>query len=93
MSPILAQLPDWSNTLVNAGALGICLLFFMWRDVKREEREEKRNVERDNAVKDLTSAMNHLTRAITLEVLTRPNVVKRAQDEAREISEAIGERQ
>lgn len=88
---ILAQLPDWmSSPLANAGIMGVCLAFFMWRDVKRETREEKRNDERDAALRDLTSAMNHLTRALTLEVLTRPNIIKRAQDEAREISEAVG---
>lgn len=90
--PPLAQIPDWLTPLSTFGMGGICLAFLMWRDVRRDEREAARNLERDARMDDVVKALNHLTRALTLEVLTRPNVVQRAQDEARELSQVVGDR-
>jgi hypothetical protein len=66
------------NGLTQAGVLGVIIAILFWRDVKKDEKLEK-----------IVDALNHLTRALTIEVLSRPDAMKRAQDEAREIQAVI----
>lgn len=56
----------------------------------REAAEEERNRQRDVRSDDMVQAIHHLTRALSLEVLTRPSVVQRARDEAQELSDLVG---
>lgn len=77
------------TSLIQPGAIGAMLIWMMVRDGKREERAADRDVERDQKLDRVTDALNHLTRAISLEVLTRPNVVERAKSEAQEILTSI----
>lgn len=93
MNLVLAQAQDMVVTsLVQVGAVGAVLVWMMIRDGKREERDAARNDERDLKLDRVTDALNHLTRAISLEVLTRPNVVERAKNEAQEILTSIDQR-
>lgn len=77
---VIAQLPDplWTG-LTQAGLFAPVLGYFMWRDTKRDEKLEQ-----------ITESINHLTRALALEVLSRPNVVERAKTEANDILKQIG---
>lgn len=72
-------LPDsLLNGLSQAGILGAVIAVLFWRDFRRDEKLDR-----------LTESLNHLTRALTLEVLSRPTAITRAQDEARELQNAI----
>jgi C4-dicarboxylate-specific signal transduction histidine kinase len=100
MTAELAQASaDWTTSLATSGVAGAVLVFFMFRDTRREDREAKnkelhdeRERERDERMDDIVTALNHLTRALTLEVLTRPNVVERARKEAQQLNEAVGDK-
>jgi hypothetical protein len=98
---LFAQIADSAlESLKPYGIAGICVAFFMgrdlWRDARDAKREEDRERRRDDqatrlmeAVERQTAALNHLTQAMTLEVLTRPGVVQRAKDEAQKLQDAI----
>jgi hypothetical protein len=97
---VVAQAGDFLDSLKPYGIAGICLAFFMMRDVWRETRDAKRSDERENqravemqelraAIRDCAGAMNHLTRAISTEVLTRPNVEGRTAADMRELQELV----
>jgi hypothetical protein len=49
----------------------------------------QRDATNGNKTNQIVGALNHLTRALTLEVLTRPDVVKRASDEAQQIQDSV----
>lgn len=76
--------------LAQAGVLGCVVAVLFWRDWKKDEKLEKLIDSMNNNSAATTEAIHHLTRSIVLEVLTRPNVVQRAKDEASEIQDAVG---
>lgn len=101
MIEVLAQAaaPDWTTSLATSGVAGAVLVFFMFRDTRREDRDAKakdvhddRERLRDERMDDIVKALNHLTRALTLEVLTRPNVVERARKEAQQLNETVADK-
>jgi hypothetical protein len=80
---------DWTESLKPYGIAGIFCAFFMLRDLvqsqreaKREEVHDAREAKREDQLTTVAKAVNQLTRAISLEVLTRPKVMQRARDEA-----------
>jgi hypothetical protein len=76
---MLAQMPDsLINPLLRDGVLGVIIAVLFWRDFKRDEKLER-----------LASSLNYLTRALVIEVLSRPASVQRVHDEAREIRDAV----
>lgn len=93
MNALLSQLPEsLLNSLTGAGVLGIVVAVLFYRDFKRDERdfkrEESRNIreaKRDDQMERLTGALHNLIRISSIEVLTRPSVQERTQEEAREI--------
>ena len=77
------------SALAQAGTLGVVTAILFWRDFQKDKRLDKLvEVMNENSA-SAVAAINHLTRAITVEVLSRPNVVERAREEAREIQDAI----
>ena len=90
----LAQIPEpWVNAIASGGAFAVFTAILLFRDYRRDERDFQREERRDQkldmltqALNGLAEAQNRLTRALALEVLTRPNAVKRAQDEANDLS-------
>lgn len=76
---VVSQIPDpLLNGLAQAGVLGLIVAVLFWRDFKKDDKLEK-----------LTASLNFLTRSIVLEVLTRPHLAKRAEDEAKEIHASV----
>lgn len=86
---LLAQAGELMESLKPYGIAGICLGFFMMRDIWREKQRDLEMKELRAAVADCAGAMNHLTKAITTEVLTRPNLQPRTAADMRELQEMV----
>jgi hypothetical protein len=75
----MQAVPDpFTNALISMGAPGIMLGLWIWRDTVRQAKF-------DEKFDRIIEAMNHLTRAQTIEVLTRPHVADSAKREAQEL--------
>lgn len=87
MNPILlAQIQDGILTAVaQLGIVGPVAAWLMYRDGKRQDAVEARQLRQEQQMERVIGSINHLTRAITLEVTTRPHVVERARSEAQEL--------
>lgn len=70
---------DWYAPLVNAGAMGVVLLFFMWQFSKKED-------ERNTALRDVAKAMNSNTQGMMVVVLALKNVDEGIKDMANRIA-------
>ncbi|HYB97504.1 MAG TPA: hypothetical protein VEC57_00025 [Candidatus Limnocylindrales bacterium] len=75
----IAQIPEpvWTG-MAQAGILAPVLIWFMWRDGKRDEKLE-----------NIATSLNHLARGLALEVLSRPSAHERAKVEANDILSQI----
>lgn len=105
--PIAATIAAEAATsrLESYGLAGACIAFLMaieWRRSAREEKRDDRDAAREQQLMQgiggmqaemsrLIQATNHLTRALSIEVLTRPDAVQRAKDEARELLTAVAQ--
>lgn len=86
---LLAQLPEsWVTGLAQAGVLGIIIGILFIRDFMRDRHDHEREKKRDEQMERLTAALHNLIRITSIEVLTRPNVVDRVQEEVRELHRA-----
>lgn len=87
---MLAQIPDvLVQALTEYGILGIILIWFVWREHKRADSDNDRQLRQESKIDALVSSMHDLTRAITIEVLTREHVQDRARAEASELLKRI----
>lgn len=96
----VAEVTSTLDALKPYGIAGIMVAFLMgrdvWKDNRDAKREDQRNKERDELWKQVvaglesnTTAIGYLIRATTAEVLSRPNVATRTQDEMHEINRAL----
>lgn len=99
MTFLAAAAVDWADSLKPYGIAGLFCAFFMLRDLVQSQREaerernrEAREAKREDQFATVAKAVNHLTRAISLEVLTRPHVVQRARDEANTLLNELDEK-
>lgn len=91
MTYLIAQIQDGLLTAVaQLGIIGPVAAWLMYRDGKRQDAMEARQLRQEQQMERIIGSLNHLTRAITLEVTTRPNVVERARSEAQELLSAVG---
>ena len=70
---------EWYAPLLNAGAMGVVLLFFMWQFSKKED-------ERIQAQRDLTKALNSNTQGMMIVVLALKNLDENIKEMARSIA-------
>lgn len=106
MSALISQLPaNLTDGLAGAGVLGTIIAILFIRDFVRDKRDfqreevretarNEREKSRDAQMDKLTGAVSNLVRITSLEVLTRPSVSERMQEEVRELhrSATPGER-
>ncbi len=96
MIDLLLQIGKAEDSLLGAGVLGAIILMLFARDAIKEKREfdrealreaarNERDKNRDAQMDKLTSAVSNLVRITSLDVLTRPSVNERLQDEVREL--------
>lgn len=103
---ILAQIQEAVGTLDALkpyGIAGVCVAFFMardvWKDWRDSKHEDQRNAARDalwlkveEALNRNTTALGYLIRATTAEVQSRPHVHERVLNEMEEIDRAMAKR-
>jgi len=84
------------NALIQTGGLGLICAWLMWRDGKQQERlhdtetrREERHVETQHEIRLQRQAIDDLIRMMGLEVLSRPDVARRAAQDAQAIVEAV----
>lgn len=70
---------EWYAPLLNAGAMGVVLLFFMWQFSKKDD-------ERIAAQRDLTKALNSNTQGMMIVVLALKNLDENIKEMARNIA-------
>lgn len=85
ISVVLAQVPvavqgEWWSPLVNAGAMGVVLLFFMWQSSKKED-------ERIVAQRELAKALNSSTMGNMVIVLALQSLDGNIKDLARRVAD------
>lgn len=97
------ELADMTSRIESYGLAGACIAFLMaieWRRSAREEKRDERDASREqqlmqgltgmqNEMSRLIQATNHLTRALSIEVLTRPDALQRAKEEAKDLLASV----
>lgn len=82
MSVLLAQTVDWAQPLLNAGVLGVVLVWLMTRVETRMKEHDRRMVAIENAA-------NRTTRAILLLVVSLKNANEAAKTEAKAVMREV----
>lgn len=97
------EFADMTSRIESYGLAGACIVFLMaieWRRSAREEKRDERDASREqqlmqgltgmqNEMSRLIQATNHLTRALSIEVLTRPDALQRAKEEAKDLLASV----
>lgn len=87
----IAQIPESVvPALVQSGISGAMLVWFMWRDGQQRDQQNIRQTAQDQKLDQVFISINNLARATLLEVMSRPNVMARAKEEAERLLDAVG---
>jgi hypothetical protein len=93
---MFAQITDkMLGTFAQYGVVGIIAALLLYRDWRRSDAQEKREAERvaaqdarsdrqEQQLQRILGALNALIHSLSLEVLTRPNLLDRIRAEAQE---------